>query len=71
MVIFVPANVLLAEDKQELGHHGGDVPGGVGQQGHLVAGRMYNVHDLKTVLQLSVHVFCLPRQTVSWMTMNI
>ena len=38
MVIFVPANVLLAEDKQELGHHGGDVPGGVGQQAHLAAG---------------------------------
>ena len=37
-MIVVPANVLLAEDKQELGHHGGDVPGGVGQQAHLAAG---------------------------------
>ena len=38
MVMIAPANVLLAEDKQELGHHGGDVPGGVGQQAHLAVG---------------------------------
>ena len=33
-----PADVLLAEGVQELGHHGGDVAGGgVGHQGHQLA----------------------------------
>ena len=31
----IPANVLLAEDEQELRDHGGDVAGGVRQQAHL------------------------------------
>ena len=29
-----PPNVLLTEDEEELGDHGGDVAGGVGQQAH-------------------------------------
>ena len=50
--MIVPANVLLAEDKQELGHHGGDVPGGVSQQAHLAAALLlsqtFSDHDLET-----------------------
>ena len=30
----LPSNVLLAEDEEELGDHGGDVAGGVGEQAH-------------------------------------